>query len=269
MKRGPGVAGRAMFALHALGTAADERLGRRHHRRPSRPKHIRKEEKVEEQTIAVVGPSATEELQRLTAASEAKQREYDQLREQYHAMYQQRHEGTLPREQYPDYLWVEDRLSLLVREIEQLGPAVRAAQAATSVTEGVRHYNNKCVPVTEAATALCEAWATFIMQCSAFVQLADDQIRGLWSLPGADNQPAFDLPDGMTVLARMLQQFPHQPAFLHQSVVATLRVPMTKGDRDGALAVVPGKAEFPETLVRTFLKGYEVPNPRGAINGHS
>ena len=218
---------------------------------------------MEEQTL-VAHETPRPTLEELHATVAAKRAEYDQLREVHAELWQQRHAGTLQREAYVDFLWSEDRMALLLREIEQLTPAVLYAEAEAAITAGKAHYDAHSEAVTEAATQICEAWATFTRACSAFVQLADQQIKGLWSLPDVSGQTAFDLLDGHVLLQRMIQMFPHQPATLIQSIVASLRVPMTVGDYHNALEMVPGRAEFPETLVRRFLKGYEYTTERTA-----
>ena len=108
---------------------------------------------------------------------------------------------------------------------------------------------------------ICSTWAAFMQACAQFVEQADQQIALLWSMPDATGQPSFDLPDGQVLLQRMIQAFPHQPATLIQSIIATLRVPMTVGDGHNVLAMVPGRQPFPETLVRRFLAGYQVKEP--------
>ncbi len=210
---------------------------------------------MDEQTAVAAAPRPT--LEALHATLAAKRAEYDQLREVHQQLWQQRHAGTLEREGYVDYLMTEDRMALLLRQIEQLTPAVIFAEAEDALLAGKHHYDHYCQPVTEAATELCEAWASVIEKARAFVQLADEQIKGLWSLPDASGQPAFDLPDGHVLLQRMIQMFPHQPGTLLESIVRTLRVPMTVGDYHKALEMVPGRQPFPETLVRRFLQGYE------------
>jgi hypothetical protein len=214
-----------------------------------------KEAQVDEQTLAEAPPRPT--LEELHALMQAKQAEYDQLREQHAALWGQRKAATLSREGYIDFLWTEDRMALLLREIEQLTPAVLYAEAEDAITTGKAHYDAHSEAVTAAATQICEAWAAFIQACAQFVALADEQIRLLWSMPDASGQPFADLPDGQVLLQRMIQMFPHQPGTLMESIVRTLRVPMTVGDYHNALEMVPGRQPFPETLVRRFLAGYE------------
>jgi hypothetical protein len=202
-------------------------------------------------------------LEDLHALMQAKQAEYDQLRERYAELWQQRKAATLSRDGYIDYLMAEDRMGLLLKEMEALAPQVLYAEAEDAITTGKAHYDAHIEAVTAAATQICEQWATFTQACAQFVQLADEQIRLLWSMPDASGQPFADLPDGQVLLQRMIQMFPHQPATLIQSIVATLRVPMTVGDYHSALEMVPGRQPFPETLVRRFLQGYEYTTTEG------
>jgi hypothetical protein len=166
---------------------------------------------MDEQTTVAAAPTRPT-LEALVATVAAKRAEYDQLREQHADLWGQRHAGTLQREGYVDFLWTEDRMALLLREIEQLTPAVLYAEAEDAILRGKAHYDAYSAAVTTAATELCESWALVIEKARAFVQLADEQIKGLWSMPDASGQPAFDLPDGQVLLQRMIQMFPHQPA---------------------------------------------------------
>jgi hypothetical protein len=105
----------------------------------------------------------------------------------------------------------EDRMSLLLQELEALKPQVLFAEAQEAITSGKAHYDAHTEAVTEAATLICSTWAAFIAACAAFVVQADEQIALLWSMPDASGQPAFDLPDGQVVLQRVIQAFPRQP----------------------------------------------------------
>jgi hypothetical protein len=203
-------------------------------------------------------------LEDLHAQMQAKQAEYEQLRETHAELWQQRQAATLSRDGYIDYLMAEDRMGLLLKELEALKPQVLYAEAAEAMAVGKAHYDTLCQPVTEAATLVCETWVAFIQACAQFVHLADEQIALLWSLPDARGQ-TFDLPDGLLLLQRMIQAFPHQPATVIQSIVATMRVPMTVGDSHNVLAMVPGRQPFPETLVRRFLAGFQVDEPTPEI----
>ena len=136
------------------------------------------------------------------------------------------------------------------------------AEAEEAITTGKEHFDAHCEPVREAATLICHTWAAFAQACAQFVELADQQIALLWSMPDATGQPAFDLPDGHVLLQRVIQTFPHQGASLISTVAATLRVPFTNGDLDNVLEMVPGRQPFPDTLVRRFLAGYQVKEPQ-------
>jgi predicted aminopeptidase len=125
---------------------------------------------------AVAAETPRPTLEELHAAMAAKRAEYDQLREVHAQLWQRRHAGTLEREGYIDFLWSEDRMALLLREIEQLTPAVLYGEAEDAILAGKQHYDAHIDAVTAAATQICEAWATFTQACAAFVQLADEQI---------------------------------------------------------------------------------------------
>ena len=214
---------------------------------------------------AVVEAPPRPTLKVLQALMQVKQQEYDQLSATYAELWARRKNATLDREGYITYLMAEDRMGLLLQEMEQLKPQVLYAEAHEAITSGTAHFDAHTEAVTAAATMICSTWAAFIEACGAFVEQADQQIALLWSLPRSDGQPAFDLPDGLTVLQRAIQAFPHQPGTVIQSVIATLRVPMTVGDSHNVLEMVPGRQPFPETLVRRFLAGYQVaePTPEG------
>ena len=217
------------------------------------------EERMDEQRAVVEAPSCPP-LKVLRALMQVKQKEYDQLRETHAEFWQRRKAATLDRNGYIDYLMAEDRMGLLLQEMEQLKPQLLSAEAEAALAVGTAHFDVHCQPVAEAAEMICSTWASFIQACAQFVRLADEQIALLWSMPDATGQPAFDLPDGLTLLQRVIQAFPHQPSTVIQSVVATMRVPMTVGDSHHVLEMVPGRQPFPETLVRRFLAGYHVEN---------
>jgi hypothetical protein len=212
----------------------------------------------EQQTAGAAAPQPCPPLKVLRALVAVKQAEYDQLSQVHAELWARRKSASLDRDGYVDYLMAEDRMGLLLREIEALGPQVLAAEAEDAMTTGKAHYDAHTEAVSEAATMICSTWAAFIEACGQFVQLADEQIALLWSMPDASGQPAFDLPDGQVLLQRLIQMFPHQPSTVTQAVVATMRVPFTNGDRDNVLEMVPGRHPFPETLVRRFLAGYQV-----------
>ena len=230
MKKGRGVSGRALFARHAITTAPDERVWRRHHRRPPRPKTTQKEYTVEEPT-AVIGPAALQELRELQAHVKQLQDEYDVLNTRHTALWQLRKAGTASREQYVDFLMTSDRMEVLLHELAAMQPRLVYAEAASRLAQGKSHHDALVSALTEAVILVCQRWAAFIQACQGFVELADEQIHPLWSLPDASGQPAFDLPGGAELLQRLLGVgFPHAgSSSLIQIVVLTLQTPFTQG----------------------------------------
>jgi hypothetical protein len=222
-----------------------------------------------EAATATVEPSATEQLRDLKAQLAAKQLEYDTLNARHTELWQLRKTASLERDDYVTYLMISDKMEVLLHELEAMKPQIIYAEAAAAIIKGKMHHDALVPTVTAAAVAITQKYAAFIEACAQFVEVADNQISQLWSLPDTTGQPAFDLPDGMVLLQRMLQMFPHQPATLQHSVVASIRVPMTQGDSHRALAQVPGRQPFPETQVRTFLKGYESTTTEGTDHGNT
>jgi len=111
---------------------------------------------------AVLEAPARPPLKVLHALMQMKQEEYDQLRETHAALWQKRKSATLDRNGYIDYLMAEDRMALLLQEMEQLTPQVLFAEAHEAITSGKAHYDALVPAVTEAATLLCQRWAAFV-----------------------------------------------------------------------------------------------------------
>jgi predicted aminopeptidase len=111
---------------------------------------------ADESSVAVFDAPPRPTLEELHAVMQAKRAEYDQLRERHAELWQRRHAGTLEREGYIDFLWSEDRMALLLREIEQLTPAVLYAEAEAAITTGKQHYDAHIEAVTAAASRRLE-----------------------------------------------------------------------------------------------------------------
>jgi hypothetical protein len=209
-----------------------------------------------------VEPSATEQLRELKAAQAAKLLEYGTFNTRHTELWQLRKQAKLERDDYVDYLMITDKMEVLLKELQALEPQIAYAEAAAAIDKGRRHHDALVPTVTEAARQVCQKFAAFVQACGAFVEVSDNQVSDLWSLPGADGQPAFDLPDGSVILQRMLQQFPHQPGDLTATVIRTMSVGMTQGDMQRALAYVTGKQPFSPTLVKRYLEGFRVDEPK-------
>jgi hypothetical protein len=78
---------------------------------------------MEEQTMVVDAPPHQTPAE-LQALIEAKQAEYDQLRETYADLWTQRKTAPRDRTIYIDYLMAEDQLEVLFHELEALRPQV-------------------------------------------------------------------------------------------------------------------------------------------------
>jgi hypothetical protein len=260
MKRGPGVAGRALFALHALSRAADRRLGRRHYRRPPRPKHTKKENVVGEETLAEARPT----LEALQAQKATKEQEAKTLTETLQTMWAQRQKGELPKEQYPDYLYNEDQLRVTLQELDRLEPQLRFAEAEAKGTGAKAHHDTYCAPITAQSEKVLHCWEDFIQECAVLVEMVDDQVGPLTGLARADNQPMFELDGGAQTLENMLRAFKGQPSFLPQSVIPYLKPEdrMNVGQARTILGHVKGREPFSETNIQRFLNEYRYEEPK-------
>jgi hypothetical protein len=217
---------------------------------------------MEEATQAAVEPSATEQLRELTAQRAAKQLEYDTLNQRHTELWQLRKTASLDRNGYIDYLMTSDRMEVLLKDLQAMEPRIVYAEAAAAIAKGKQRYDGLVPTVSAAAIAITERWASFVQACAQFVEVADHQVSDLWSLPDATGQPAFDLPDGALQLQRLLAAFPHQAASLRDTVVFSLRAPMTHGQSEQVLQMVPGRAPFSQTLVRRYMAGFQVEEPK-------
>jgi hypothetical protein len=217
---------------------------------------------MDEQTT-VTSPSATEELRELQEAIAALEAEYQRLHARYTELTQLRKTAPGDRNIYIDYLMVSDQMTLVLHDLEALKPQLFYAEAKAAVAEGKSHYDALVPAVTEATELLCQRWALFIQACQGFVEMTEQQVRGLWSLPSADGTPAFELPGGQELLQRVIGGLPNTSGTVYQAVVWTMQTPLTVGESRRAVASVPGTQPFSETAVAQFLTGYEPPTPEG------
>jgi hypothetical protein len=218
---------------------------------------------MDEQTT-VIGPSATADLRELQAHIQAMEDEYARLNERHTELWQLRKQARLDREGYLDFLMVSDRMEVLLHELEAAKPQLRYREARAAVATGKSHFDALVPAVTEASTLVCQRWAAFIQSCQGFVELADEQIRSLWSLPDASGRLAFELPGGAELLQRLLGVgFPHAGSTsLSQMVGLTFQTPFTQGDQHRVVAMVPGTQPFPPGLVERYLAGFQPDEPK-------
>jgi hypothetical protein len=220
---------------------------------------------MSDESTAVLAAPPAQQLAELQATMKSKEDEYAKLNAEHTRLWQLRKQAKLDREDYVTFLMTSDRMEVLLRELEALKPQLLYAEASAAVDKGRRHYDSLTPATRQAAELVCQRWAAFVQACGGFVEVANERIAELWQLPDAKGQPAFpDLLEGSVLLQRMIQMFPHQPASLIHSVLATMQVPMTVGNTEQVLQMVPGP--FPETLVRRFLSGYQPPTTEGATH---
>jgi hypothetical protein len=167
-----------------------------------------------------------------------------------------------------EYKRLQEELTAVRRELDQLGPRMRYAQAEESVTRGVQHHENQCQAMGEAALKICETWTDFTMACRHLVQTRDDQIRGLF-LPDASGRVPWTLATGTEALQKMLGAFPQQPASLADTVLQQIRTPPTSEEMQRPVATTPGRAPFPPERVAQYLQTYEPSSIKGTPHGNS
>ena len=97
-----------------------------------------------------------------------------------------------------DILMAEDDRSVLLKELEALGPQVSLPKPRRRWSSGKAHHDAHCQPLTDAATLICHTQVAFIAACRRLRAAGRRAHPLLWSLPDATGQPAFDLPDGLT-----------------------------------------------------------------------
>jgi hypothetical protein len=208
-------------------------------------------------------PPTLEELEALVAQ---KEQEAEAITQTLGEMWQQRQQGKLPREQYPDYMYYEDQLRVTLKDMERLGPQLRYARAVDAMTTARTHHDHYCALVAEQGLRVCDAWKTFLEACQALATLIDEQRSPLEVLTRADGQPMFELDSGATTLKNMVTYFPGQPGLLVQSVIPYLRDQITVGQARAILEHVKGRAPFSETNVQRYLAEYRVKDPESAFS---
>jgi hypothetical protein len=221
---------------------------------------------MEEETL-VVDAQRRPTLEELHALIAAKEHEAATITATLGEMWQKRQQGTLPKEQYPDYLYYEDQLRVILQLLERLQPQLHFVRAEDAITKAKAHYDAFCALVAEGGLRVCQSWKTFLEQCAALVQLIDEQVSALVVLTRADGQPMFDLDSGSVTLQNMLVAFPGQPNFLPASVLPFLHEvdQITVGQSPTILAYVKGREPFSETNVERYLAGYQYEEPKPDI----
>jgi hypothetical protein len=148
---------------------------------------------VEDETTAVTAPTledlnttaqgllqaAPHTLAGLGELIQALERYAEALTETLGAMWLQRQKGTLPKEQYPDYLYLEDQMRVAYQHLERLQPQRTFAEAAFKVTTGKDHHDSYCALVTEDGERVVQTWAAFVEACALLVARIDTQISKL------------------------------------------------------------------------------------------
>lgn len=218
-----------------------------------------------EDETALVDATMPPTFDELTARKAALEQEAEALTTTLGAMWQQRQRGTLPREQYTDYLYYEDQLRVTLQELERLAPQLAFAQAEDKVTTGKAHYDRYCALIAQASERVCRRWGAFVEASADLATLIDEQRSPLELLTRADGQPMFELDSGTTTLQNMLAIFPGQPGFLGHSVIPFLKDPITVGQARAILAHVKGAQPFSETNVERYLAEYRGKDPQPAI----
>lgn len=212
---------------------------------------------TDEQTAVAEAPPPRQTLKVLHALVEVKQQEAETLKQTLGDMWMKRQKGTLPREQYSDYLYYEDQLRVTLQEVARLEPQLRFAEEEDRVTRARAHWDSYCEPVAQQGLRWCQAWQTFLEEGARLEALIDAQADPLVLLTRPDGQPAFHPDSGAVTVQNALSAFPGQVA-LAQTVIPRLRAPLTVGETRAILEPVKGKAPFEDTNVQSYLALYRV-----------
>jgi hypothetical protein len=208
--------------------------------------------------VAVVDPVT--QLAALQAEVQQLEKTCEKYQTTLHALHARRHEGTLDRDGYINYLMAEDQLKVAFRKLEALRPQLLYAEAQAAVTAGVQYHDAQCAAVTEAGLVLCKSLVTFIESCAAFAGLVDAQISQLWNMRSATGPPAFEMPDGLLTLQALLAALPRGQELV-QAVVHYIHQPLTVGDSTQAVASLARTQPFPPYAVERFLEGFRHVRP--------
>jgi len=215
----------------------------------------------ETQVEAAPTPPTLAEVEALLATRE---KDAETLMAQLGKMAQQRHDGTLPKEEYFTFFYYEDQLRVTLQQIERLQPRLAFARAEAHVTAAQAHHDGLCEAVTEAGMAVCHRWQDFLQACAQLAQLIDHQIDPLIMLVRPDGQPAFELPGGRETLQNMLTTFPNQMG-LPQTVLPFLRDQLTVGQAEHICDHIKGRGPLAHNVVDRYLALYAVPEDKPDI----
>jgi hypothetical protein len=216
---------------------------------------------VDEVTAVPEAPAAPT-LEELQAQVESKQLEYELLHETYTELWQQRKAATLDDMGYVRYLRTEDRMALLLHELEVLRPARDVARLLAKAHAAKAHHD-AAVPgarvlAAQAVQLVCELAAVrqrlvtyFDEQTTPLVGVRDRQ----------NNHQAFDLGGGaVDALNLFAVLFPNDPRVA--DLFGLLAVPPNVGQVQEALAQCPRLRPFSPRAISTYLASIE-----GASNG--
>jgi hypothetical protein len=107
--------------------------------------------------LAVLDVTVPEALAELEVLVETKQREYEQLHETYTGLWQRRKTATLDHGGYVAYLWTEDRMALLLKELWVLRPARDAAQVREAAFAAKQHHDDAIPALSPLAEQMLHA----------------------------------------------------------------------------------------------------------------
>ena len=219
---------------------------------------------MSDELSAVTEAPSRPTLEALRTLKATKEQEVEALTETLGDMWMQRQRGTLPKEQYPEYLYYEDQHRVALQELERPEPQLRFAEAEDKMTTAKAHWDAYCEPVAEQGLRVCQAWVTFLEHCAALVALIDAQVSPLVVLTRPDGQPAFHPDSGHVTLQNMLTVFPGQPNFLPVSVIPYLKEEdrLKVGQARPIMEHVKGKAPFEATNVQSYLAGFQYDEPK-------
>ena len=159
-----------------------------------------------DEQLAVTKAPAVQTYDALHALVQAKEAEREQLHETYTALWQQRKTATLDDMGYVRYMRTEDRMALLLEELDDLRPQRDAARVRETVLAAQQHHDAAVPEALDLATRAVEATRTAAQLWSQLAATFDAQTTPLMAYQDRHGIPAFTGPNGGAPEAGILFQ---------------------------------------------------------------
>jgi hypothetical protein len=201
-------------------------------------------------TLMAEGATATEHYRHLAQQHEATLEELGRLQ-------QGRLAGTLGREDYVDYLMLEDKARVDAPRLVQLEREMHRERAAEAMTQALIHHDDLVPAVVEAVMRVVEALNGLHHTIADLGALLNDQELPIFGLRDVRGQIAFPTyQDARSAVHALLSHLDHTGG-LAQLLLGSSAHAVTNGELAEALGAVSGAKPFPPRLMEAYLRGFD------------